>query len=202
MKELIEPYEAPNAAAFYATYYNNSDGLKTYNKNRIPYFKKILATAPCKNSDIILDAGCGPGGLLREIIERCPKATIHAIDIIPAVKPYIKKHFPQVTAKVGSIYSTDYKSGFFSLVYCVSSIEHVLYPKKAIEELERITMPNGKIVVVVPDGRFDTNGAHVHHWSKVSYQLFLCDSTANLQNIWIIEVNKKRYFVAIIVKDG
>lgn len=51
---------------------------------------------------------------------------------------------------VGSVYSTPFSDNEFETILCLSVLEHLEHPSKAIAEMKRILKPGGKILVSVP----------------------------------------------------
>ncbi len=51
---------------------------------------------------------------------------------------------------VASVYSIPFKDAAFDIVLCISVLEHLEEPAKAIEEMKRVLKPGGKIIVSVP----------------------------------------------------
>lgn len=51
---------------------------------------------------------------------------------------------------VGSVYELPFQDGTFDMVLCMSILEHLEEPSKAIREMRRVLKPGGRILVSVP----------------------------------------------------
>lgn len=52
--------------------------------------------------------------------------------------------------QVASVYELPFESESFDVVLCLSVLEHLETPQKAIEEMKRVLKPGGRIIVSVP----------------------------------------------------
>ena len=91
----------------------------------------------------------------------------------------VKKNLNGIIPVTGDIRKTDFAEGFFDLIFCISTIEHVgrdnsiyyndkekkddLGDFKAIKELSRITREKGKIALTVPYGKFCDYGWFIQY---------------------------------------
>lgn len=91
----------------------------------------------------------------------------------------VKKDLEGLTSIVGDVRKTDFPDGYFDLIFCISTIEHIgrdntIYchgrsidddqgDLRAIEELCRITKAGGKIVVTAPYGKFHDYGWFINY---------------------------------------
>ncbi len=51
---------------------------------------------------------------------------------------------------VASVYELPFKNAEFDMVLCISVLEHLEYPSRAIKEMERVLRVGGRIIVSVP----------------------------------------------------
>ena len=99
-------------------------------------------------NDVILDAGCGDGGLSIQIAPRC--GTIHAIDIAGnALNPEYRS-IPNLKFEKMNVEALAFPDGFFDRIVSVETLEHLLDPKKAIAEFHRTLKPGGRLVLTYP----------------------------------------------------
>lgn len=91
----------------------------------------------------------------------------------------VKKNLNGIIPVIGDIRKTDFAEGFFDLIFCISTIEHVgrdnsiyynakekkddLGDFKAIKELSRITRVKGRIVLTVPYGKLCDYGWFIQY---------------------------------------
>lgn len=128
----------------------------------------------------VLDAGCGEGEIT-SFIKKTFKDIEHieGFDIGNEVIDVAKKQFQNLDFSVRSIYNTTYHTNAFDLVICLEVLEHLTNPRKALEELTRISSKH--ILISVPNepiwrisniirGKYlkdlgNTPG-HINHFSK------------------------------------
>lgn len=127
----------------------------------------------------ILDAGCGEGFILEKLHENKIGHELVGIDFSRQALQIGKTLHPNLTFKPGTIYHIPFKDDSFDLVICSEVLEHLEYPEKALEELERVTKKN--CIISVPHepwfmlanflrgkniSRWGNDVEHVHHWTK------------------------------------
>ncbi len=109
----------------------------------------ILSQIP-KNSDLILDVGCGSGWIARHFIPQNKK--VISLDISktnPARVHNIvqsQNHFPIVADSL----RLPFKDNMFSCVVASEVIEHTVSPEKFFAELFRVLTKNGRIIISTP----------------------------------------------------
>lgn len=98
----------------------------------------------------ILDAGCGTGGMMKVLREKCPTWCLSGLDFSPhAVAHTRKRGFQDV--RQGSVDDLPYESASFNLLYSLD----VLYvgqvnEVKALAEFFRVLRPGAKIFLNLP----------------------------------------------------
>lgn len=134
----------------------------------------------------VLEVGCSWADEHPEYIEGLKAlniAELHGIDIS-------SKPAPAFIKKTGDIRASGYPSGFFDVIFCISTIEHVgrdnarhYSPvaelpaeeepdRAALVEMLRITKPAGKILVTVPFGKFEDHGWFINYDAENIARLF------------------------------
>jgi len=97
---------------------------------------------------VILDLGCGPGLLLRDLGTRYPAATLHGYDVTPAMIAYGRQlrcagARPEMSVLDVSSQPLPHPSGSANLV-SMSSMLHVLdEPLPVLAEVRRVLAPGG-----------------------------------------------------------
>lgn len=127
----------------------------------------------------ILDAGCGEGFTLEKFREKKIGDSLAGIDFSEYAIQIGKKIHPNLKLKQGSIYDIPYKENFFDLVISTEVLEHLESPKKALEELKRVTRKY--CVISVPHepwfmlgnflrgknlSRWGNDIEHIQHWTS------------------------------------
>jgi SAM-dependent methyltransferase len=160
----------------YEEFYTNLNSTSRNRRTDInqPSLKFILENIPSDTKNV-LDVGCGNGYLLNRINKTFPAADLTGVDI---KRPSGDLPFKFINANIDSLPFPD-KS--FDVVTCCHTIEHIINPRRAVEELKRIT---GKMLIIaVPCQRyfFHTLDEHVNFFpyrealtSLINIEKFTC----------------------------
>jgi len=134
-------------------------------KRRASHFQPFIEA-----DDIVLDFGCGTGGVLSNI--QCKEklgVEVNPPSVAEAVEKGIEVHSDFSNLKDNSI----------DVVISNHALEHVPNPADQISQMARVLKPGGKVVLVVPSenpssGRF--NGwikndpdQHIYSWTPLSF---------------------------------
>ena len=92
--------------------------------------------------------------------------------------------FPEIEFLCASFYE---QQGKFDAVFFTEVLEHMANPSKALRALALLLKPKGRLILSVPDGRWDqmgsyklirateSYGGHINFWSVESFYYFLRD---------------------------
>ena len=97
---------------------------------------------------LVLDAGCGVGGVTRTLVAR--GARVVALDIGPSLAAETKARCG-CDAVVGSLASTGFASDSFDAVLSSEAVEHTPDPRASVRELYRLVKPGGSLVISMPN---------------------------------------------------
>ena len=117
---------------------------------------------------LVLDAGCGKGGLIISCALRGAKA--FGIDVdeeeLKIANLWIKKLdiSDSVSIKKGSITDIPFADNFFDLVTCSSVLEHVEDTEEAIKEIARVLKPGGFCCIGGPNSIFPREAHYKIFW--------------------------------------
>jgi 2-polyprenyl-3-methyl-5-hydroxy-6-metoxy-1,4-benzoquinol methylase len=148
-------------------------------------YKRIVAFAQERigsfDNQIVLDAGCGFGGLLSCIRESCPTAKCMGIEYAKSAIQTLSKKRPWIQAVVANIEdeTTDFQKSFpgqANIIFCTEVLEHLARPKKAVKNLLSIKSKNDILICTVPNGRMDHASQHINFWSPESWKLWIEDA--------------------------
>ncbi len=93
----------------------------------------------------VADVGCGPGRFLRHLAAEFPQARLTGIDVAARMRRYL----PAGVAFVeGSLLRCPVGDGTFDGALAVESLEHALFPQRAVAELCRIVRPGGRVLII------------------------------------------------------
>jgi trans-aconitate methyltransferase len=115
----------------------------------------------------VLDAGCGTGVLLQQILNKYPNAQLTGSEYSPQGLEFAKKRLPQGEFHVLDL-SKETLDRKFDLITCIDVLEHIHDDRAALKNL--LAMTGGHMILSVPIGplfkaEVDRMG-HVHGYSR------------------------------------
>lgn len=127
-----------------------------------------------------IEIGCGEGFSTQRLRDMLPEnVTLSASEYVADLVPKAQERNPDVTIIEESAYETTHADNSFDIVFLLEVLEHLDYPDKALEELQRIVKPGGYLVLGVPRepiwcslnlarGKYITRlgntPGHLNHW--------------------------------------
>lgn len=156
--------------------------VKRFNKRIIGIIKELDGEKTFR----ILDAGCGEGYIDRLILDEIDNVQIVGLEYTEEAIEIAKSVNPQTEYINGDICQIPFEDDSFDYVICTEVLEHLSEPKKALEELIRVS--KGKLLITVPHEpwfcmgnmlalknitRFGNPIDHINHWTKKSFLRFL-----------------------------
>ena len=102
----------------------------------------------------ILDAGCGTGMIMAELLEQ--GHMVFGLELSDAMAKEAHRNlssrgFDDVDIRIGSIQSSGYGNGIFDTTLCIGVLQYLDTDEKALRELTRITKTNGHIILSLPN---------------------------------------------------
>ncbi|MBI3973704.1 MAG: class I SAM-dependent methyltransferase [Chloroflexi bacterium] len=126
----------------------------------LPVHRAIIRAAECAlvgNEQFprpLLDVGCGDG----HFAAACLRTPVEAgIDPDPASAREAQRNGAYRLVTVASAANLPFLDGAFASVLSNCVLEHIPPLDSALEEVARVTRPNGKLVITVPSERFATS---------------------------------------------
>ena len=108
-------------------------------------------TDTTRKSSMVLDAGCGTGGLILRLRGKHPEWTFSGIDFMPLACDLARKRCgPDVDIRVASIMELPFEDQTFDAVVSADVICQVDNPEVAVAEFFRVLGPGGIVVINVP----------------------------------------------------
>jgi uncharacterized protein (TIRG00374 family) len=144
-------------------HYNSIDGDiddRAYNSDLCTqrFFQRrrtntIKTMLDAKNSDVILDIGCGSGVQLRALGLDSPNLMI-GMDVNRSALLFAKgKNIPNTEFLIADAEQLPFREKTVSRIICAEIIEHLHEPEKMIAESERVLKDEGIIVISTPNER-------------------------------------------------
>jgi ubiquinone/menaquinone biosynthesis C-methylase UbiE len=146
---------------------HNDNIISQFTKQAIPFtqlsqhsnqfgLELVLKLSEPKQSDSVLDIACGTGIVSCEFAKIASQVT--GIDLTPAMIEQAKilqknNNLNNITWRIGNVSSLPFDDNLFSIVVTRYSFHHIIEPKKVLEEMKRVCVPGGKIIIidVTPD---------------------------------------------------
>lgn len=113
----------------------------------------ILDLLKCKEGGTILDIGCGPGEMLRDLLEK--GFAVHGVDISEGMLRVASDNLAdndgkrKFTLQCGNIEALHFRDKSFDAVICAGVIEYLDSDDVALQELNRILKNNGSLIITV-----------------------------------------------------
>ena len=110
--------------------------------------EKLIEAAEIKESDKILEVGCGAG----HILEKVRKGKLYGIDISEIQLERTKKRMgDKVELKKAPGENIPYEDKFFDKILCSEVIEHVIDPREVLKEISRVLKDDGILSLSIPN---------------------------------------------------
>jgi SAM-dependent methyltransferase len=125
----------------------------------------------------VLEIGCGEGFLCGYLAERNPEAAFVGIDTSDADLARLRRMFPRVDARAGSVYDLSSLGRRFDVVVCSEVLEHLDDPERALAQIASIG-PRFAILSVPHEPWFRLGNAlrlgddpgHIHHFRPRTFR--------------------------------
>jgi SAM-dependent methyltransferase len=114
----------------------------------------------------ILDAGCGSGRTLEELVAY---GEVQGIELDPgAAELASSRRVGEV--RIGRLEELPWEDAEFDLITCLDVIEHTPDDRVTLSELRRVSKPGGFLLVTVPayQGLWSTHDVANHHYRRYS----------------------------------
>jgi ubiquinone/menaquinone biosynthesis C-methylase UbiE len=102
----------------------------------------------------ILDSGCGAGVIMEELLRRGHQ--VCGIDISPdmlreTAETLKEFHLDDAALRVGTVEGLDFPDRSFDLCLCIGVLQYLENDELALQELARVTKPEGQIIISLPN---------------------------------------------------
>ena len=104
----------------------------------------------CPTEAMILDAGCGTGGMLSALKAARPQWTLHGIDLEPLAVEYCRGRALANVARA-NVARMPFDDATFDVVLCLDVLYHAAVDQAAaLAEIKRVLRPGGILVLNLP----------------------------------------------------
>lgn len=160
-----------NTLESYEEIYGSDDLRQEYlGEARRAFYDEVAAVVAGLGPRRLLDAGCGTGHLLANVVARSEGVErVTGVDQATAGIAQLATVLPAAEGRVASVYDLPFDDESFDVVICTEVLEHLAHPQQALEELARVCERGGHLVLTVPDGELDTFEGHVNFWSEADF---------------------------------
>src|SRR5436190_19589503 len=106
--------------------------------------KAVIRGLDLKPDSRLLDAGCGAGNLLNQLV--CEELT--GVDLSPTMVERARNYLPDhIRVMQADAEKLPFPDASFDRVVASSLLSHVLHPEQVVAELRRVAKPGGRIVI-------------------------------------------------------
>jgi len=100
----------------------------------------------------LVDIGCGEGITLEKMHRLFPDRRVSGVDILSENIDICRRH--ECNVEQGDVYDLPFTAESVDCVLFMEVIEHLKHPEIAIQEIHRVLVPGGRLVIVFPNDRF------------------------------------------------
>ena len=111
---------------------------------------RYLVAAELARDRRVLDAACGEG-YGTALLAGAGASSATGVDLDEATIAHARSHHPAPEFVVGDVGDLSFDDASFDLIVCFETIEHVPDPGRALAELQRVTAPEGLLLVSTPN---------------------------------------------------
>jgi SAM-dependent methyltransferase len=99
----------------------------------------------------VLEVGCGNGRLYRQLRGLGFAGRYAGLDMSESLIAANRERHPEARWEAGSVYDLPFPTGSFACCFSLYVLEHMVYPRRALEEMVRVLRPPGRLALVFPD---------------------------------------------------
>jgi SAM-dependent methyltransferase len=116
-----------------------------------PLAAALADMAGVRSAMRVLDVGCGPGGLTRELCRRVGAERVAAIDPMPQFVVACRQRHPDADVREGVAEQLPWQSGQFDATLACLVLGFMSDPDRGVREMARVTRPGGTVAACMWD---------------------------------------------------
>ena len=125
--------------------------VSAMNKGHAPLALWAFEVCPLKDGESVLDVGCGGGGNLVRIFERCPKSRADGVDYseesVACSRKVTKKYADRCSILCEDAMRLPYQDETYDRVVSFESIYFWPDPVRGLKEIYRVLKKGGKVMI-------------------------------------------------------
>ncbi|MDO8452875.1 MAG: methyltransferase domain-containing protein [bacterium] len=102
---------------------------------------------------VVLDIGCADGVFSKVVFNKRRASKFIGIDVLPKSISFAKRRFARskkMSFRIADAHNLPFREETFNLVVCLEAMEHFENPRKVIEEIRRVLVSSGDVIILVP----------------------------------------------------
>lgn len=140
----VRPQDAENLSLFQERWHFSPEYSLNARNDLLPWLTGL------SDEPAILEIGCACGPTLLKARDLFPKARLYGVELAPG-PARIASHFAEVSAyDIEELSRPDWQETFDCII-CGDVIEHLLRPKKALENIYHYLKPGGRLLLGLPN---------------------------------------------------
>lgn len=111
----------------------------------------LMDVAGVRPGMCVVDVGCGPGGLTRELVDRVGASNVAAIDPAEQFVAACRERNPGADIRVGTAEELPWRDGEFDAALSCLVLGFMRDPDRGLREMARVTRPGGTVAACMWD---------------------------------------------------
>lgn len=133
-----------------------------------PLAQELLAALSLAPGGRLLDVGCGPGVLTRQLVDLVGPDRVAAVDPSPPFVAAARERLPGVEVREGTAEDLPFGDDVFDAALAQLVVPFMAFPVAGIREMRRVTRPGGVVAATAWNHAADGTGPLSPFWRAVT----------------------------------